>query len=466
MSAAIRLYRTVRSPRDCAYILKRCYAPRISTSDKDIQIDRVPSRLKKRLAKQGLQPEDIFPEGSGSTSAERIQSKNRDAFGRKPVSESAHFPLSEDELKKLVQEMSETELASDVSVGVETPEEKFPSDMKKYNNWRRDQSRKAFRPKVDPQKTTLILFPGQGSQFVGMGKNLLDYKNVKELYEEASEILKYDLLQLCLSGPMSSLSSTVHCQPAVMVTSLAAVQKLQAQDPEAIEACVGTAGLSIGEFAALVFAGVMDFADAVRVVQVRAEAMQRASEEVSSGMISVFLGREAKLKTAMLAAREYCQQRCDIREPVCTVANYLYPECKVVAGNTAALEFIEKNAKSFGIRRTKRLAVSGAFHTSLMASAKQPCKDAFSKVTLSKPEIPVYSNVTASMYKQPKKVTELLTEQLTAPVKWEQIMHVLYSREQGENFPRTFEMGPGSQLGAMLKLTNVKAYQRYKNIEV
>nr|KAG5707459.1 hypothetical protein BaRGS_011963 [Batillaria attramentaria] len=194
--------------------------------------------------------------------------------------------------------------------------------------------------------------------------------------------------------------------------------------------------------------------------------MQRASEEVSSGMMTVFLSRQAKLKTAMLAAREYCSQRCNIEEPVCTIANYLYPECKVIAGHTEALDFIEKNAKAFGIRRTKRLPVSGAFHTSLMASAKQPLKEAISRVHLKKPEVPVYSNVTAAMYRHPKDVAKLLPEQVTSPVKWEQLMHVMYSRISGENFPQTFEMGPGSQLGVMLKLTNLKAYQAYANIEV
>lgn len=134
--------------------------------------------------------------------------------------------------------------------------------------------------------------------------------------------------------------------------------------------------------------------------------------------------------------------------------------------SSQALEFIEKHAKTFGIRRTKRLPVSGAFHTTLMASAQKPLKEALSRITLSAPMIPVYSNVTASHYRQPHKITELLLQQITAPVKWEQTMHVMYSRPQGEEFPSTFELGPGKQLGTLLKLVNLKAYEKYTPVEV
>lgn len=130
------------------------------------------------------------------------------------------------------------------------------------------------------------------------------------------------------------------------------------------------------------------------------------------------------------------------------------------------MDFIEKNSKSFNIRRTKRLPVSGAFHTNLMESAKKPLREILQRTTLSPPQIPVYSNVTAAQFRQQHKILELLQEQVTAPVKWEQIMHVMYSRKQGEGFPQTYEMGPGSQLGTLLKLVNLKAHSKYTSVDV
>ena len=131
-----------------------------------------------------------------------------------------------------------------------------------------------------------------------------------------------------------------------------------------------------------------------------------------------------------------------------------------------ALDFVQKHAKTFGIRRTKRLPVSGAFHTKLMSSAQKPVKDALGKITLSAPQIPVYSNVTASTFRRPEKMADLLSKQITAPVKWEQIMHVMYSRPQGEEFPSTFESGPGNQLGTLLKLVNLKGHEKYTHVDV
>lgn len=110
----------------------------------------------------------------------------------------------------------------------------FPSDNDKYLHWYQSQSRKAYRPKIDPMKTSILLFPGQGSQFVGMGKKLLPYPGVKEIYDIASEILNYDLLKFCLFGPKSDLDKTIYCQPAVMVTSIAAIEKLKEDHPEVI----------------------------------------------------------------------------------------------------------------------------------------------------------------------------------------------------------------------------------------
>lgn len=447
--------------KQCACMCVRSYArgSNFLASD-DGPSDRLPSRVKRRLEKHGMSVDDFLGRLGGTQ-----QEIGRHSLGdiSPPTSASAHFPQTDNELQSMLKDMKGG--LSDAA-GQPMPMEEFPSDLQKQQQAFRDQSRKAYRPRVDPSTTSIILFPGQGSQFVGMGKAVLDYGKSKDLFEEASAILNYDLLKLCTSGPIATLSKTAHCQPAVLVSSLAAVEKLKEHNPEAVETCVGTAGFSIGEFAALVFAGVLAFADAIEIVRVRAEAMQKASEEVHSGMLTTFLNHSSKLNMAMDAAREYCSQRCDIHEPVCRVANYLFPECKVIAGHNEALDFIETHAKTFGIRRTKRLPVSGAFHTVLMASAQQPLKEVIERVSLSDPQIPVYSNVTAAQLRRSRDIGKLLVKQVVAPVKWEQIMHVVYSRPQGEGFPSTFEVGPGNQLGLVLKLVNAKAHEKYTHIDV
>lgn len=209
----------------CHTLSKRYYARGVPTGDDD----RIPARLKKRMAKYGN-------DGSGTqdTASERRVdagvNHSKSIPSNVQPSASSHFPQNAEELKELVQSMTMSSQGE-----AAPPQDQFPSDMEKYRNWRQDQSRKAFRPKVDPRQTSIILFPGQGSQFVGMGKDTLGYGNAQELFEEASELLKYDLLKVCLNGPESKLSKTIHCQPAIFVTSLAAVEKLREQNPEVMQ---------------------------------------------------------------------------------------------------------------------------------------------------------------------------------------------------------------------------------------
>lgn len=130
------------------------------------------------------------------------------------------------------------------------------------------------------------------------------------------------------------------------------------------------------------------------------------------------------------------------------------------------MDFVKKNAKDFGIKRLKRLPVSGAFHTELMYSAAAPVRNILNKVELHKPVVSVHSNVDAAQHKNTKFIIKNLCKQIHKPVKWEQIMHVLFSRNQGENFPYTYEVGPGNQLGILLKMTNAKAYEQFSLVEV
>uniref|UniRef100_A0A3Q3AAL1 Malonyl-CoA-acyl carrier protein transacylase, mitochondrial n=1 Tax=Kryptolebias marmoratus TaxID=37003 RepID=A0A3Q3AAL1_KRYMA len=320
------------------------------------------------------------------------------------------------------------------------------------------------RPRKDPSGRSVLLFPGQGSQFVGMARGLLKYPNVKEMFSAAQCILGYDLLSLCLEGPEEDLQRTVHCQPAVFVTSLAAVEKLHHDNPEAIETCVAAAGFSVGEFAALVFSGAMTFSEALYVVKVRAEAMQKASELVPSGMLSVVGRPQAQYKYACLQAKEHCRS-LGVQEPVCSVANYLFPDGRVIAGHQQALDFLQQNSRHLQFTRTKPLPVSGAFHTELMASATEPLGDVLRQVEVSQP-INVYSNVDGKRYMSEGHVRRQLAKQLVSPVKWEQTLHEIYERSQGESFPQTYELGPGRQLGATLQKCNRKAFQKYSYVDV
>ncbi|KAI1888104.1 hypothetical protein AGOR_G00181610 [Albula goreensis] len=321
------------------------------------------------------------------------------------------------------------------------------------------------QPRRKPTDSSVLLFPGQGSQFVGMGRGLLKYGNVKEMFNVAQKILGYDLLSLCLNGPENELMKTVHCQPAVFVTSLAAVERLNHEEATAIENCVAAAGFSVGEFAALVFAGAMDFAEALYAVKVRAEAMQEASERVPSGMLSVIGRPEARYSHACLQAREHCQS-LGLQDPVCSVANYLFPDGRVIAGHQQALDFLQKNSRKLRFLRVRPLPVSGAFHTSLMEPAVEPLREVLRKLEISRPQISVYSNVDAKRYMSSAHVQKQLLKQLVSPVKWEQTLHTLYERRQGEDFPRTYEVGPGKQLGSTLQKCNAKAFKSYTHIDV
>ncbi|GFR21677.1 malonyl-CoA-acyl carrier protein transacylase, mitochondrial [Trichonephila clavata] len=260
-----------------------------------------------------------------------------------------------------------------------------------YPKKQRLQSNKSFRPQVDPSTTSVILFPGQGSQY-GMAKSLVEYPQVKEMFDCASEILKYDWLDLCANGPEDMLNMTVHSQVAVMVASLAAVEKLRAETETVINNCVATAGFSVGEYSALVFAGALEFERAVRLLKIRGEAMQAASDLEPTGMMTVFLHPWAKIKQACMEAQRWCEEQT-IFNAECKVAIYLFPDCKVVSGHLEALKYLESNAAKYGIKKFKYLPVSGAFHTKAMKPAKNVLEKALTATPFEIPLIPVHANV-------------------------------------------------------------------------
>ena len=323
---------------------------------------------------------------------------------------------------------------------------------------------------VDDGDKSILLFPGQGAQFVGMAKKLLESDEglaIKGMFTRASNILDVDLLDICLNGPKKTLDKTLHCQPAVVVTSLAAVERLYKEKPEAIEKCIATAGFSVGEITALIFSGALSFDDGIRLVKVRAEAMQFCSDGAKSGMMTLFCGGKKKSKPALAcdAAREWVADKFGF-DPICQLATDLYTGVKVVSAHNECLDFIEENAADFGIRRTKRLPVSGAFHTPLMRPAVRVLQETLDTMDVNKPRIPVYSNVDRRIFRNDTLIRRLLPKQIVKSVRWEQSMHQMVAYKHEEFMPQIYECGPGKGLSAILYKINGKAGRRCTAVPV
>jgi len=289
-----------------------------------------------------------------------------------------------------------------------------------------------------------FLFPGQGAQAVGMGRALCEVLPAAcALFDEASQVLGYDLAELCASGPAEKLNATVVSQPAIFVTSLAALESLRTSDPDAFKECKAAAGLSLGEYTALVFAGALSFHDGLRVVQRRGEAMQAAADATPSGMLSVLGLDQAKVEELCAAARG---------EGTLELANLLCPSNIVISGTKSACEAAERLAEQMGAR-TIRLAVAGAFHTPLMKPADLALATALAEVTIHCPRVPVWSNVDAQPHTDPAKIHQLLIRQVLQPVLWEQTMRNLLAA----GIDRFYEIGPGRVLAGLLKRVQRKA---------
>jgi [acyl-carrier-protein] S-malonyltransferase len=272
-----------------------------------------------------------------------------------------------------------------------------------------------------------------------MGQALYDaLPEARTLYDTAGEILGYDLASLCFDGPQEKLDSTLISQPALFVTSLAVLASLRVEQPEVVEACGGAAGLSLGEYTALVFAGVLTFEDGLRVVQQRGEAMQQAADATPSGMVSV-LGLEKN------QVQELCTQAA--AGDVLTIANYLCPGNIVISGDKAACERALPIALELGAMKAIPLAVAGAFHTPIMESAVARLTEALETVSFAPPRIPVVLNVDGQFHDDPSMIQKLLARQVVEPVLWEASMRALLERGATE----FYEVGPGRVLRGLLR---------------
>jgi [acyl-carrier-protein] S-malonyltransferase len=284
-----------------------------------------------------------------------------------------------------------------------------------------------------------FLFPGQGAQAVGMGRALdQELLAARDLFDRAGAILGFDLRAACFDGPAEALEATDVSQPAIFVASLAALEDLKAKQPEVVAACDGAAGLSLGEYTALVHAGALDFETGLRIVRHRGAAMQAAARATPSGMASV-LGLDEP------AVDELCRRIAPHGR--LWKANLLGPGNIVVSGERGALDHLEPIAAELGAARVMPLAVAGAFHSALMKPADAKLAEVLAGAPLEPPRIPVYSNVDAAPHNDPDDLRLTLVAQVISGVRWEDSIR----RMLADGFDTFYEIGPGRVLTGLLK---------------
>jgi [acyl-carrier-protein] S-malonyltransferase len=283
--------------------------------------------------------------------------------------------------------------------------------------------------------TIALLFPGQGSQAVGMGKDLAEkYPEARQTFEEADEALGYKLSQLCFEGPEDQLRLTEITQPAILTVSLAALRVLETQIPRPAY----VAGHSLGEYAAHVASGTFSFSDALRTVRNRGKYMQEAVP-VGVGSMAAILGMEFDKVAAV------CEDAA--QGEVCAPANINSPEQIVISGHTAAVERATLLADERGAKRAKVLPVSAPFHCALMKPAQDRLEVDLNKLPMQKAAYPVACNVDAKLVSDVQAARDTLVRQVTGSVKWEQCVHLLIA--QGVH---TFiEVGPGKVLSGLMR---------------
>ncbi|CAI7835705.1 unnamed protein product [Closterium sp. NIES-53] len=310
----------------------------------------------------------------------------------------------------------------------------------------------------DYKATVAALFPGQGAQSVGMGAEAAAVPAAAALFAKASEILGYDLLDLCVNGPKEKLDLTAVSQPAIYVASLAAVEALRAQEGGAakLASIDVAAGLSLGEYTALAFADAFSFEDGLRLVQLRGQAMQAAADAAPSAMVSVIgLGAD-KVQELCDAANEDVEESQRVQ-----IANFLCNGNYAVSGGVEGCKAVEAKAKSFKARMTVRLAVAGAFHTRFMAPAVPRLEEALANTTFHTPRIPIVSNVDMRPHSDPAVIKSILAQQITSPVQWEGSLKELLARGLTESY----ELGPGKVIAGIMKRVD-KAAPPVVNVSV
>lgn len=291
-------------------------------------------------------------------------------------------------------------------------------------------------------ENTIILCPGQGAQSVGMGQAWAEKSpEAKATFEEANDILGFDLTKLCFEGPADDLNRTDNGQAAIYTASVASFRGLQANGD--LQDFTATAGLSLGEFTALHLAGAFSFVDGLKLVRLRGEAMQAAAEAMPSAMVAI-TGDVNETNIELL-----CDQVNDAlpKEAVMVPANYNSPMQVVVSGTLDACALMVDQATAAGFRATP-LTVAGAFHSPIMQPAAVQLQKALAEVSWSEPKVAVLSNVTGEPHvKDPNLIQKRLVEQLTSPVRWSQSMQYAAKEIPG----RYVELAPGKVLSGLMR---------------
>lgn len=282
------------------------------------------------------------------------------------------------------------------------------------------------------------VFPGQGSQFSGMGKDLFENNvEAEEYFEKANDILGFRISDIMFSGTADELKQTRVTQPAIFLHSVVAFTCKAGRIPDMV------AGHSLGEFSALVANGALDFEDGLRLVAIRANAMQKACEDRPSTMAAVLALPDEVVERI---CREVERETGEVVVP----ANYNCPGQLVISGTLAGIDIACERLKAAGAKRALVLPVGGAFHSPLMASAKEELKQAIYTTVFHEAGCPVYQNVVAAAVSDPEKIRQNLVEQLTSPVKWTQSVQAMIAGGAAE----FTECGPGKVLQGLVKKIN------------
>ena len=286
-----------------------------------------------------------------------------------------------------------------------------------------------------------LLFPGQGSQFVGMGRQLAsESPAARAVFDEADAVLGFSLSRMCFEGPEEELKLTANTQPAILTHAIAALRDLETRFPQRLEGAAITAGHSLGEYSANVASGSLSFADAVRLVRQRGRFMQEAVPAGVGAMAAILgLARE-EVEAA-------CTETAAATGEVVAPANFNSPEQTVIAGHAAAVERACQACTARGAKRAKTLPVSAPFHCALMAPARERMRPLLDEASMQDARIPVVVNVDARPLWRTAELREALLHQIDSPVRWVESVRRLAS----EGVDRALEIGPGTVLAGLVK---------------